>query len=430
MAIYDINSALLPYSFAQSAGAGLQTAYGIQQLQDLASKRRSTMALARAMRGDAGAMADINDPEMLAQAQQFQRQQGLRGFFNPVDQNVVGINSLETLANAKPRGFDVQGAADYMVSQGAGADEISPLLKLAELRTPKADQYGNTLAAAVDEQGNLVYVQPGGPSGARIIQGVRPPEGMTVVNAGNERILVGDKTGREQVRVPVQVDPTAVYTQGAQAQRQERGAQLAVKTEAQKEAIRLQNVGPMAEQRAKGEAKAARDIDVAAKIRNAEDAISELVPLKQALAKLPSPAALKVEGAKAFFGMDNSEIQAALGEIQRISGRMLDYVSRLPGAATEGDREVFMASAGVLNDPNTPASRKIAAADSAIQSYQRLIQKYGKGQAGQRPIAPAANWLKSRNLQTQQQFNAAVQELRRRGWNEQEIRQATQEAGL
>jgi len=156
MAIYDINSALRPYSFAQSAVAGLQTASGIQQLQDLASKRRSTMALARAMRGDAGAMADINDPEMLAQAQQFQRQQGLRGFFNPVDQNVVGINSLETLANAKPRGFDVQGAVDYMVSQGAGADEISPLLELAELRAPQSDEYmGSTVT---DLEGNVLGV--------------------------------------------------------------------------------------------------------------------------------------------------------------------------------------------------------------------------------------------------------------------------------
>lgn len=183
MAIYDINSALRPYSFAQSAVAGLQTASGIQQLQDLASKRRSTMALARAMRGDAGAMADIDDPALLTQAQQFQRQQGLRGFFNPVDQNVVGINSLETLANAKPRGFDVQGAVDYMVSQGAGADEISPLLELAELRTPKAESYGNTLEHGIDEQGNLVFLQPGGPTGARPVAGYRPPPQKPTVSS-------------------------------------------------------------------------------------------------------------------------------------------------------------------------------------------------------------------------------------------------------
>lgn len=240
-----------------------------------------------------------------------------------------------------------------------------------------ADQYGNSLATGIDNEGNLVFVQPGGPSGARVVQGIRPTEGVTVVNAGDERILIGGKTGREQGRVPVQVDPTAIYTQGAQAQRQERGAQLDVLTEAQKEEVRLHNVGPMAEQKAKAE----RDIEVAAKVRSAEDAISELVPLKKALAKLPSPAALRIEGAKAFFGMENPRIQAAIGDVQRISGRMLEYVNRLPGAATDADREIFMASAGVLNDPNTPASRKIAAADSAIQSYQRLIQKYGKGQA-------------------------------------------------
>ena len=256
-----------------------------------------------------------------------------------------------------------------------------------------AGQYGNSLATGIDSEGNLVFVQPGGPTGARVVQGIRPTEGMTVVNAGNERILIGGKTGREQVRVPVQVDPTAIYTQGAQAQRQERGAQLDVLTEAQKEAIRLQNVGPMAEKKAKTE----RDIEVAAKVRSAEDAISELVPLKQALAKLPSPAALRVEGAKAFFGMENPKVQAALGDVQRISGRMLEYVNRLPGAATDKDREVFMASAGVLSDPNTPASRKIAAADSAIQSYQRLIQKYGKGQSTQQRqqvnILPPASQL-------------------------------------
>ena len=258
------------------------------------------------------------------------------------------------------------------------------------------EQYGNSLAAAVDDQGNLVYVQPGGPSGARVVHGIRPPEGMTVVNAGNERVLIGGKTGREQGRIPVQVDPSAIYTQGAQAQRQERGAQLDVMTEAQKEAIRLQNAGQMVEQKAKGAAKAERDIEVAANVRSAEDAISELVPLRRALSKLPSPAALKVESAKAFFGMENPRIQAALGDVQRISGRMLEYINRLPGAATDADREIFMASAGVLGDPNTPASRKIAAADSAIQSYQRLIQKYGKGQSQQQQqvnILPPASQL-------------------------------------
>lgn len=316
-----------------------------------------------------------------------QAEQGQPAQFEPVPMNQGPVinqpaygEMRETSPAVAPREMTPEEIQQQMArALFAEGDYEGAFEAMKQMRT--AGQYGNSLAAAVDDQGNLVYVQPGGPSGARVIRGIRPPEGMTVVNAGNERILIGGKTGREQGRIPVQVDPTAIYAQGAQARRQERGAQLDVMTEAQKEAIRLQNAGQMVEQKAKGAAKAERDIEVAAKVRSAEDAISELVPLRRALSKLPSPAALKVESAKAFFGMENPRIQAALGDVQRISGRMLEYVNRLPGAATDADREIFMASAGVLGDPNTPASRKIAAADSAIQSYQRLIQKYGKGQS-------------------------------------------------
>lgn len=316
-----------------------------------------------------------------------QAEQGRPAQFEPVPMNQGPVinqpaygEMRETSPAVAPREMTQEEIQQQMTrALFAEGDYDGAFEAMKQMRT--AGQYGNSLAAAVDDQGNLVYVQPGGPSGARVIRGIRPPEGMTVVNAGNERILIGGKTGREQARIPVRVDPTSIYTQGAQAQRQERGAQLDVMTEAQKEAIRLQNAGQMVEQKAKGAAKAERDIEVAAKVRSAEDAISELVPLRRALSKLPSPAALKVESAKAFFGMENPRIQAALGDVQRISGRMLEYVNRLPGAATDADREIFMASAGVLADPNTPASRKIAAADSAIQSYQRLIQKYGKGQS-------------------------------------------------
>lgn len=330
-----------------------------------------------------------------------QAEQGQPAQFEPVPMNQGPVinqpaygEMRETSPAVAPREMTPEEIQQQMArALFAEGDYEGAFEAMKQMRT--AGQYGNSLATGVDENGNLVFVQPGGPSGARIVQGVRPPEGVTVVNTGNERVLIGGKTGREQARIPVQVDPTSIYTQGAQAQRQERGAQLDVTTEAQKEAIRLRNAAPMAEFKAKGEAKAARDIDIESSVRNAEDAIAELVPLKAALSKLPSPAALRIEGIKAFVGRENKETQAALGEIQRIAGRMLEYVKKLPGAATDADREIFMASAGVLNDPNTPASRKIAAADSAIQSYQRLIKKYGKGQyqPQQVDILPPASQL-------------------------------------
>ena len=42
----------------------------------------------------------------------------------------------------------------------------------------------------------------------------------------------------------------------------------------------------------------------------------------------------------------------------------------------------------------------------------------------------AVQWLKGRNIQTQDQFRAAVQSLRDGGWSAAEIQQIQQEAGL
>ena len=249
------------------------------------------------------------------------------------------------------RAGDIQGAFEAMKAARAGREA----------------KYGNTLMPSIDRAtGELVYIQPGGPSGARVVTGFTPPEGVVQINAGNERVLVGSKTGRESRRIPVSVDPTAIYNQGEQARRQERGAELSVLTTADKE--RQAQLG-----RAQGE----REVERGLQVEKAQDAIAELSTMRTALSKLPSPWRLRVEGVKAFVGLENPDIQAALGEIERTSGRMLEYVNRLPGAATDADRQIFMASAGVITDKDAPVARKIAAADSAIQSYNRLIQKYG-----------------------------------------------------
>jgi hypothetical protein len=249
--------------------------------------------------------------------------------------------------------------------------------------------YGNSLVTAVDDSGNLVLLQPGGPTGARQISGFRPAEGINVVNTGDERVILGSRTGREQRRMPVRVDPTTIYSQGEQTRRAILQPQLEVEAAGKK--ARATEIG-----RAEGE----RFVERGQQVEKAENAIDELQSLKSALSKLPSPARLAIEGPKAFFGLGNKEIQSAIGEVERISGRMLAYVERLPGAATDADRQIFMASAGVITDKNAPAERKIAAADSAIKSYQRLIQKYGgkdkPEQSRQVNILPPASQLKGK----------------------------------
>ena len=47
-----------------------------------------------------------------------------------------------------------------------------------------------------------------------------------------------------------------------------------------------------------------------------------------------------------------------------------------------------------------------------------------------RDIGTAAQWLKSRNIRTQQQLSTEVGKLKKSGWTDDEIRKATAAAGL
>lgn len=377
---YDINAALSPLDALGAISSGQQAAQGFQTLRNNAQTMRSRAAMARALQGDRNAMADVQDPEMLAKLQEHFRQQdireGIKGFYNTYDQDRIGVNNLATLASAKPKGFDLAGATQYALSQGA-FEEAKPLMELAKLSKAN-DKYGNTLMPAYDKAtGELVFIQPGGESGARPISGYMPTESLMQIGQGDRQVLVGSKTGKEARSYDVRVDPTAVYTQGQQGQRQERGAVLDVGVEAEKERIRLQNAAELERRKALGANTAAREEKITESVVNAENALATLAPLKSAISKLKSPAGMKIEEVKAWFGAGNPEIQRAMGTIQQISGAMLKYVERLPGAATDADREIFMASAGVLNNQNASPQRKMAAADAAIASYERLVRKYG-----------------------------------------------------
>lgn len=133
---------------------------------------------------------------------------------------------------------------------------------------------------------------------------------------------------------------------------------------------------------------AEKQADYAEKGDKASDALTELDALTGALGKLSSPLYTKYQNVAGFLGGGDPEYQAALGEVDRASGRMLAYVERLPGAATDGDRDIFMASAGVLRNPNLPVAQRIAAAESAKASFRRLVEKYGRGAPA--PVAASA----------------------------------------
>ena len=145
---YDINAALSPFDALGAISSGQQAMQGFQTLRNNAQTMRSRAAMARALQGDRNAMADVQDPEMLAKLQEHFRQQdireGIKGFYNTLDQDRIGVNNLATLASAKPKGFDTLGAAQYAMSQG-GFEEAKPLLELAKLSTPAINEYFGNL---------------------------------------------------------------------------------------------------------------------------------------------------------------------------------------------------------------------------------------------------------------------------------------------
>lgn len=180
---------------------------------------------------------------------------------------------------------------------------------------------------------------------------------------------------------------------------------LDVRTEGGKAAARIAAENSLADQSAEAAAKVAgakagaqvvatEKSEKAVSAVNANDALYELGKIESALPSLPqTPIGMSWEQFKAQFTGGDKKVQRAIGEIEQASGRMLKYVERLPGAATDADRVVFMASAGVINDPKATIERKVAAVRAAKESYQRLIERYGdKGAQSAAPANPAAGW--------------------------------------
>lgn len=174
--------------------------------------------------------------------------------------------------------------------------------------------------------------------------------------------------------------------------------QLAKNLITYEQAVKLASEPDIAAAIERAKADVEKDVGIEMKVDKAEDAIAELQGMESDLKMLPSPVGMAVEDIKAYWGAGNPETQAVIGRIKRRSGAMLKYVDRLPGAATDADREIFMASSGILGstDPKVTPQQKIAAVQDAIAAYRRLIAKYGNKAPGKTaPISgakPAMRW--------------------------------------
>lgn len=93
--------------------------------------------------------------------------------------------------------------------------------------------------------------------------------------------------------------------------------------------------------------------------------------------------------------------------------------------------------AWVIDILNREMNNRMAGMEAEIAALEAKMRRVvpsdgGSGQTGvgKKANYPAAvQWLKSRNIQTQDQFNAAVRELKAKGWSNAEIQQIQHEAG-
>lgn len=443
MAFYDANSAIQPVNALQAFMGGAQAG---QAMQDLRRKRaqeaqdeeirNGLMQFYRQAQPERR-MVDASAPNPIESLMSAQRPSLEPMTNSPMAVPRVGNAAYQAMTApqlqtptltervipAQAGGFDAQGAADYLASRGE-FEQAGALGKLSGIGAEGPSAFASILWK--DGQPYQLTNTPGvlAPLGA----GFDAP--TQVINLDDRAIVAPKQGGGAPIATYKKgVSAESQYVQGSQDRRQERGAQLEVQVTGDKKRI---------------EAAVDREGNVTEQLRDAENAIADLNTLDGALSGLPSPAELKIEAVKGFVGRADPKIQEALGTAKFVSGRMLKYVERLPGAATDKDREVFMASAGVLTNEELPVAQRIAAARAAKGAYQRLVNKYGnkpeqpsqpaavKPTSGGQPsgVGKAALWLKTRNIKTQDDARKAVQELTRQGWTRPQIEQALDQAGL
>lgn len=310
------------------------------------------------------------------QAMEAQRKDILAQFYTPEQAAVAGVqpqfNGTGMMRpveakEGKPASFDVQGAINRLYSVGdlEGAEKLENNQYKSALGNRASSGgaekwYGNskTIKGSDGKLYNQILSSAGN---VKLV----PVDGdltgeLKQMDIGGKKVWINSYTGQPVTEFTVTPNAYQSWQMDDEAQA---GQAAAVES-------------------AKGAAKARteREQEKEEKAEKAGEAVTELNSMVTSLQALPpTVAGMKWEGLKSYFTGGDPKIQEALGNIDRISGRMLEFANKLPGAATDADRVLFMSSAGVMNDPSATPARKIAAAQSAIGAYNRLIAKYGNG---------------------------------------------------
>lgn len=444
--IYDMATAIRQPD-ARNLAQGLQMG---QQLADNRRQNQARNALARLQQGDTSAMADLQmaDPDAAMKWGEMQRaesdRKGLMGFLKPATgaTNVVGVNSLSALANgqpAQPASYDFDGAMNY----AAGRGEIEKAAALAQLRDkmkPQSSKYYGGDAQEVigkDGQRRLIAMTEQGPVELPyqpVIKAETPkaPQTRSLKMGGRE--VTQEWNGSQWVTVadapremPKQEPPRLVETTN--------GYEWVYPGEIPTGKPKPASGGATTEDAKKAAGYAKRmDLSIELMDKIVADGASATGGANEVFSR-----GLDVFGLGNFTrSPDNQRLEAARLDAldaaltlntgaaytkEQLTGLAKSYFPQ-PGDSKKTVEEKAARFKNVVD------TARIRAGQMGTDGTQSVTKEKPAPSGITKNTATAVLWLKSKKITNQEQFNTAVADLKKQGWNPEEINQALDKAGL
>lgn len=129
-------------------------------------------------------------------------------------------------------------------------------------------------------------------------------------------------------------------------------------------------------------------------IINAPTALNLMDDMDKALQAQPESAFGRgVQSGLGFFGYGDAGKQAGMSVADTAGAQLMAYAEKLPGPASDADRQDFKASVGILASSVATRDQKRAALAQARKSFERLVQKYGSQGQSQQGVFPTTDPL-------------------------------------
>ena len=435
MAFYEPN-----IQQVDALGSFMLGAQSGQQMQTMQRQNQARNALARLQQGDTAAMADLQmaDPDAAMKWQEMQRAEetrtGLQGFFKPATgaTNVVGVNSLSALANgqpAQPASFDAAGAMQFLASRGdKGAIE-----SLIKQQNPETTKFGMNPQVGINPATGKPEFFVSNERGVPKFLGVgdRP---KVEVKGG---FIVDPETGQLGEPVPMTPQQIAADERAREAaDRADRQLKVSLAGLQQNQDRTQQDMQDKA-------AKKQQERD--SKFKSVNDLDATLAAYRQALKGASRTDLMNPVGDKSVE-LQNLATQLQMAyknaaELGAITGPDWAIINRIV-ATPSGAKAALLGPEKLLkqlDQVEALSKRQRAELDRVYGGSNPAAQPQPGGKPAQnKPAQPGAMkntstavlWLKSKNITNQSQFDSAVADLKKQGWNPEEINQALDKAGL